>query len=992
MISLSAFVNTKLKLMKKLQRTIDKKYWLKRERLKKMWEDIVLSIGEAVIGAVSSKWLDKRKRDKFRNKICSLIEERLKNFADTSLDSDEFFLFVNSRKFKEIIRNLFCSTRDGKSNSEYMTIIEEYLYAECSRVNHVEARAFLRELQALYTDYLHRIIEESPEMSASFQLLTISHRDILRKMSESEENIMKYFKALSSAEVKIDDVAIASYHDLCGKEFGTIRFTGISGAESKKAQNIEKFYVKNTFALYPTKGLENIYKFGLDSMESIQLEEFFDYGNKIVLIGAAGLGKSTTLNYIFCKYETMYKVYALKIKIDLKEYAHDIGEQKRDLLWCITSEFRKKIKRAKMSFDETERLLTSYLDEGRCLVILDALDEIPTQTIRNKVRDEIGNFSEIYYLNRFIISTREAGYLKNRFDDSFLHIKINDFNDKQIQQYSRNWYCSYYEKKDFKEFWSKFSAEVERARCQSLIRNPIVLILALIIFDIEKNLPNRRVEFYKKCIETFLTVREDRKAAYVLSEKTKNILGTDSVIPKIAYYKFSHINENVGYRFSYEELKEAVYVAIEVEDRINWSDSVRQYSEYLVERTELIRETDEDTLDFAHKTFYEYFLAVYFTKEVEGEKLLELLHEWIGDANYDELTRLIIEVIIQNNEPRQHKMVIEYLFGQLCDKSDDERISNSLDVFMIIADLYNHNMLQPKFHSKYHRTILYYPFYVEQTKHIMRYKEEDINVRYESRILADMYCNAVLTEGKFEDTLDSLFYLDKEYKNCICENLKEEHLSHIINLFSLVKGMNQRNNQKDNTKNLNRKKLYEKELKYFMNDGIEYTLKYPQVYISTIDMMVLVEDYSNMEELFNYSFDGNQYFVSYTVPFILLKMVESAKSSKKMLLLLMIAMGECARSRTNMLFGFLLDYGRRGRTGGTNRYEHIEEATVWLWHLFNQSDEYTSFKENIMKENLYLERYDSIYRKIYENYCKVERNRQDLRVEHYFEGKGKNQG
>lgn len=82
-------------------------------------------------------------------------------------------------------------------------------------------------------------------------------------------------------------------------------------------------------------------------------------------------------------------------------------------------------------------MLSDYLDNGKCLVILDALDEIPTLAIRNKVRDEIAIFCGLYYLNRFIISTREAGYLRNRFDETFLHIKINQFSDYQIRNIVR---------------------------------------------------------------------------------------------------------------------------------------------------------------------------------------------------------------------------------------------------------------------------------------------------------------------------------------------------------------------------------------------------------------------------------------------------------------------------------------------------------------------------------------------------------------------------
>ena len=51
--------------------------------------------------------------------------------------------------------------------------------------------------------------------------------------------------------------------------------------------------------------------------------------------------------------------------------------------------------------------------------------------------------------------------------------------------------------------------------------------------------------------------------------------------------------------------------AIDVDDAINWQNAVNQYAEYLVQRTELIQEKDDDVFDFAHKTFYEYFLAFY---------------------------------------------------------------------------------------------------------------------------------------------------------------------------------------------------------------------------------------------------------------------------------------------------------------------------------------------------------------------------------------------
>ena len=369
-----------------------------------------------------------------------------------------------------------------------------------------------------------------------------------------------------------------------------------------------------------------------ENIELIKLKNIFDFGNKVVVVGGAGYGKTTTLNYLFCNYEKIYELFPLKIKIDLKEYAEEISTNKCDILSCIAKQFNKKSKRSGASTEITEALISNFLEQGKCLVIFDALDEIATQSARNTVRTEIANFCELYYLNRFIISTREVGYLKNKFDDSFIHLKINKFNLSQIKAYSKNWYKIHigkkYNKAEFEQFWNDFLSESDKARCRELIENPIILILALVVFDIDQKLPNRRIKFYKKCIQTFLFEREDRKAAIELSKNVKNILSMDMVLPRVAHYKYQRTNESVSYKFTNSELKRSIFDAIEVSDIINWANDVDEYIKYLIERTELIGEIDEDVLDFAHKTFYEYFLALYFSLQLETNKLQRQLLKW----------------------------------------------------------------------------------------------------------------------------------------------------------------------------------------------------------------------------------------------------------------------------------------------------------------------------------------------------------------------------
>ena len=913
-----------------------------------MWEDILLSIGEAVITATGSKLIEQNKRNKFAEKIQKIIHDELAKYADSSLDCDGFYSLAKSTRFSEMLWLFFCSTKDEMGSIEYVNVVEKYLVEQCPSVNHIDVRHFLSELKAIYVENLHTIIAESPEMSALFRLLNLSNRDILSKLSESEENIMNYLKSLSNAAISIDNDEILSYHNVCEKQFGTISFTGIVGAESKKAQNIDKFYVRNTFSLYPIRDVDRGFRQSIDEIEPIQLVDFFDYGSKVVLIGAAGHGKSTTLNYIFCKYEDLFHTFALKIKIDLKEYARNIDEENQDILWCITTEFGKRIRRAGKTFSEIEKLLTDYLKQGKCLVIFDALDEVPTQSIRNKVRDEIGSFCEIYYLNRFIISTREAGYLRNQFDDSFLHIRINEFNPSQIKEYSKNWYCSYYDENGFVDFWDNFEKEVKHARCESLISNPIILILALVIFDIEKSLPNKRVEFYKKCIDTFLTVREDRKAAYKLSDKAKSILAMDSVVPRIAHYKYSKFKENVGYQFKETELHNAIFSAIESDDKLNWGAAVKEYSNYLIERTELIREFDEEVFDFSHKTFYEYFLAVYFSKEIENKELINILNSGIGDANNDELVKLIIEVIIQNGDQKQINSVMDYIFSQLPDYRAKRVTRKQAYTFLILADLYAHNMLQPKYHSKYHCIILYNP---ELFMQIGFSPLRDYSFNYDVNMLANIYCDEVLNHDKFADTIDSLYYLDQAYRDQISEIIKEEYILHIISLFS-YKGFYET--------------IYRLEFNYFTNDGLAYFLSFPQVFLLLMTVMVEYQDYSKIDIIFDYSFGENSMVLRYSNPYVVCKLFEKAIKNKKIFLLFLIVAIECAKDITSLIFAYLFRDAKSKKN--SSHSDKLQNYVVWLWKLFNHSTDYTVFREELKKAGLFIVEYDNIYQKIYQHY------------------------
>jgi len=592
---------------------------------------------------------------------------------------------------------------------------------------------------------------------------------------------LKYFDSLTNAHLQIDDSDIKAYHEVCEKEYSMIRFTGISGAESKRAQSIDEFYVENTFSCF-NRELENFYADGSDVLDSIALKDFFKYSNKIVLIGGAGLGKSTALNYLFCKYKQLYHLNALKIKIDLKEYAKDVGEDKKDLLWCLASEFYKKIKRTKVDFTGAEKLLAKYLNEGRCLIILDALDEIPKQSVRNKVRDEIGRFCDIYYLNRFIITTREAGYLRNRFDETFLHIRINQFTDKQIRQYSQNWFKS----------------------------------------------------------------------------------------------------------------------------------------------------------------------------------------------NYDELARLIIEIVIQNDEPRQHKYLINYMLDAL--QEDGPAQSGKQCIFDILADLYGHNMLQPKFHTKYYECILYHPEYAARYSRLSSihlraiYAQADSFSLYDSRILAAMFAESVNQNG-LANVLNAVYFLNNEFKQHVRELIQEDYLVHITRLFSACFEITE-----NRIRNLDVKakgKNYELELNYFLSPaGLSYTLQYPEIFICVMDLILTIGRGKKITELLNCKFEANSQFFKYTGINILCGLFSVSCASPEHVLITLLLLVHCAKGRTNIAFWHI--FRRLGRWADEEYGDMVNNAK-FLWDVLNDSETFEQFRDMLLARGLYDVKYEELYKKLYRDYADREK-------------------
>ena len=121
--------------------------------------------------------------------------------------------------------------------------------------------------------------------------------------------------------------------------------------------------------------------------------------------------------------------------------------QKIDLEEIIRQEF------ATCGFPDSPRFTENALKEGRLLVLLDGLDEVPSDKI-DEVIHHIQSFVDRHSSNRFITSCRTAFY--KTYFPRFTDVVLTDFDLKQIEVFIRNWFRSHLdiEQKTADEFWA----------------------------------------------------------------------------------------------------------------------------------------------------------------------------------------------------------------------------------------------------------------------------------------------------------------------------------------------------------------------------------------------------------------------------------------------------------------------------------------------------------------------------------------------------------
>ena len=370
---------------------------------------------------------------------------------------------------------------------------------------------------------------------------------------------------------------------------------------------------------------------------------------RLMVLGAPGAGKSTLLDYLtigFAGGLSPDKRQALALKerylpvyIPLRRCAatdKTLADALVDpafkllppdlLTQCPASFFQKR------------------LEQGKCLVLLDGLDEVTSVPHHQAMLAKINSLVATYPKNRFVVTCRVAGWHGGLGSD-FTVLEIQDFQPGDVERFVQGWYRAVLPERELRAFsgapperqaalvraQERADGEARkllallatRERLGLLAANPMMLSLIAFVHYTRRDLPRGRAALYKECVEILLHLWDERDKELRL-ENAPHFMQKEAVLRKIAY-DFQVTGKREATRADLETLIAPMLPAL------GCAVSAPEFLRQIEQRSGLLVERAQDVLGFSHLTFQEYLTALVF-KDNESKRAELLTHraeqEW----------------------------------------------------------------------------------------------------------------------------------------------------------------------------------------------------------------------------------------------------------------------------------------------------------------------------------------------------------------------------
>ncbi|MCD7790742.1 MAG: NACHT domain-containing protein [Bacteroides thetaiotaomicron] len=363
-------------------------------------------------------------------------------------------------------------------------------------------------------------------------------------------------------------------------------------------------------------------------ISNICVDEFPEEKRYIILSGTGGLGKSMMMTHFML--DTIKK-NGVNGKVPVFVLLRDYNPGKGDLIDCVFMEFKR---------HDTELHLSDLIEllaGGKAVILFDGLDEIKSEN-REKFYSEVELLVDNYPDSTYIIASRPTMNFRafNRFDV----YDLLPFNKMQSIEMISKLDQSVIDPEIQKDFIQdlennrfRFSYE-ERTE---FLGNPLFLTIMLLTYEGNHDIPTQRYLFYEQAYEAMAKKHDATKAL-----TREFVTGLSSRDFQKYFGEFCLITyEQEKYDFTDNELTEFFQ---EVIDYNNLETTPEAFIKDITEKICLIYK-DGTKYYFVHRSFQEYFVAYFCSKQLE--------------QNFD----AVLDMLMTRDETEHDSMVLPMLYG-----------------------------------------------------------------------------------------------------------------------------------------------------------------------------------------------------------------------------------------------------------------------------------------------------------------------------------------
>ncbi|MFZ2361886.1 MAG: hypothetical protein WA040_21295 [Anaerolineae bacterium] len=316
-----------------------------------------------------------------------------------------------------------------------------------------------------------------------------------------------------------------------------------------------------------------------------------------------------------------------------------------------------------------QAIIQDALHQGRALVLLDGLDEITDQHRRGQVVDAIAHFLRTWVRdpisslcaaeegyapwqgraeerpqaqggNQVLITSRPIGYYLAPLPSTLAHYTVEEMSEHAIGHFCWAWTAAVHEQTGLGDpaadarLLSKTVLDPNRHALREIASNPLLLtILAGLFYTLKGKLPERRIELYDQVVKAFTRQRHDAWRAQGLSdERFRYAMGHVAAQlhansdPRFANGLAGEVDIKQWLRQALRDF-DGKFVPAHREQADLLFASAADVGGFLLER-------GDGAYGFIHRTFQEYFVALFLTHDPNMVASSVCLH--LDDPNWRE--------------------------------------------------------------------------------------------------------------------------------------------------------------------------------------------------------------------------------------------------------------------------------------------------------------------------------------------------------------------